>query len=228
MNSGAGGAVGILVIIFLVGYFIPSIIALSRGHKDGPAIIAVNLLLGWSILGWFVSLIWSLADPRGRAAAQTVVIHNTAQNNHTAPIPAPASTPVVVTTGDDADVIFWDRSSNKTDPDFLEEYLVRFPSGRFSELAHGRLARLRGPEPEARITTPAPPLSEVSHVEPAAAVVDEVAPPLSELSHVEPTEAVVEDVAPPKPANDCVACGTGLAAEARFCEECGAEVQEIA
>ena len=47
----------------VAGYFLPSIIAGRRKHHNLGAIIAVNLLLGWSLIGWIVALVWSLTDP---------------------------------------------------------------------------------------------------------------------------------------------------------------------
>lgn len=47
--------------LFFIGaltYFIPSIIAYNK--KNATAIIALNLLLGWSFIGWVVALVWAL------------------------------------------------------------------------------------------------------------------------------------------------------------------------
>lgn len=44
---------------FLV-YLIPSFVAVSRKHKSGAAIFALNLIAGWTVLGWFAALVWSL------------------------------------------------------------------------------------------------------------------------------------------------------------------------
>lgn len=41
-------------------YFVPSIIAWVRG-KSPMAVTVVNTSLGWTGIGWFVSLVWSLA-----------------------------------------------------------------------------------------------------------------------------------------------------------------------
>ena len=46
---------------FLV-YFLPSIIVGIRKSQNGCVIIIVNLLLGWTLIGWLVALIWALAD----------------------------------------------------------------------------------------------------------------------------------------------------------------------
>ncbi|MCL2679018.1 MAG: superinfection immunity protein [Dehalococcoidia bacterium] len=50
--------VGIAVSLAL--YFLPSIIAISRRHRNAAAIVLVNLFLGWSGVGWIITLIWSL------------------------------------------------------------------------------------------------------------------------------------------------------------------------
>jgi hypothetical protein len=42
-----------------VMYFLPSIIALARSKRDTLAIFLLNLFLGWSVIGWFVALIWA-------------------------------------------------------------------------------------------------------------------------------------------------------------------------
>jgi hypothetical protein len=43
--------------------------------------------------------------------------------------------------GPDADLAFWDGMADRSDPDLLEEYLVRYPRGRFADLARKRLDR---------------------------------------------------------------------------------------
>jgi hypothetical protein len=47
------------VLIAALCYFIPSIIALARSHHNGFAIFLTNLLLGWTLIGWIVALIWA-------------------------------------------------------------------------------------------------------------------------------------------------------------------------
>lgn len=49
---------GLVVILAL--YFMPTIIANSRQKRNIGAIFALNLLLGWSLVGWVVSLVWAL------------------------------------------------------------------------------------------------------------------------------------------------------------------------
>jgi hypothetical protein len=43
-----------------VMYFLPSIVALARSKRDITAILLLNLLLGWTVIGWVVALIWAV------------------------------------------------------------------------------------------------------------------------------------------------------------------------
>jgi Superinfection immunity protein len=40
-------------------YFIPALNAWSRNHHNSGAILVLNLLLGWTVLGWVAALVWS-------------------------------------------------------------------------------------------------------------------------------------------------------------------------
>ena len=68
-----------ILIVFIVLYFLPTIIALCRGHASLGAIIAVNVLFGWSLIGWFWALIWSLANKGG---SQNVSVINQMNNRN--------------------------------------------------------------------------------------------------------------------------------------------------
>ena len=61
-----------LGIIGLVIYFIPTVIALKRNHINKVPIILVNILLGWSFIGWIVALIWACSN-----SDKPVIINNT-------------------------------------------------------------------------------------------------------------------------------------------------------
>ena len=53
--------VWILVLMLLVTlYFLPTIIAF--GSYRAGAIFALNLFLGWTLLGWVGALVWALAE----------------------------------------------------------------------------------------------------------------------------------------------------------------------
>src|SRR5262249_49345957 len=57
MDTVPGGAVTIP--LFLGAYFMPSLIAFLRQHHNTDVICTVNILLGWTALGWVAALIWS-------------------------------------------------------------------------------------------------------------------------------------------------------------------------
>ena len=49
-------------IISIAFYFLPIIIAAIRGHNNCLSIFILNLLLGWTFVGWVVALIWACAN----------------------------------------------------------------------------------------------------------------------------------------------------------------------
>ncbi len=52
---------GILGLLFLAAiYFIPAFIAYNAKKTNFGAIFALNLLLGWTFLGWVIALIWAM------------------------------------------------------------------------------------------------------------------------------------------------------------------------
>jgi hypothetical protein len=56
----------ILAVLLPLGmacYFVPSLIVYLRGHCSMVAIFALNLLLGWTGVGWVGALIWAMYKP---------------------------------------------------------------------------------------------------------------------------------------------------------------------
>lgn len=52
---------GIMAVLFLLFiYFIPTFVAVNRGHHNRAAIFILNLFLGWSFVGWVIALTWSM------------------------------------------------------------------------------------------------------------------------------------------------------------------------
>lgn len=45
--------------IMVAAYFLPTLIAGIRNHHNAGAILALNLLLGWTFIGWAAALVWS-------------------------------------------------------------------------------------------------------------------------------------------------------------------------
>jgi hypothetical protein len=61
----AGVAAGLFVwVIAALVYLIPSMVAAWRRHHNALAIVALNLLLGWTFIGWAVALVWALTEKR--------------------------------------------------------------------------------------------------------------------------------------------------------------------
>jgi uncharacterized membrane protein YbhN (UPF0104 family) len=51
-----------LIVVFVLGlYFLPTINAASRKHHSSGAVFMLNLLLGWTFLGWVIAMVWSCA-----------------------------------------------------------------------------------------------------------------------------------------------------------------------
>ncbi|MPZ77983.1 MAG: superinfection immunity protein [Deltaproteobacteria bacterium] len=79
----------IFILILIVGgfplYILPFIIARIRGAEHRTGILWVNLLFGWTVLGWLAALIWSVteetaprlqpAQPRPEKATQARDFH---------------------------------------------------------------------------------------------------------------------------------------------------------
>jgi hypothetical protein len=55
--------------IGLLFYFVPSGVAAFREHHNFGAILLLNILLGWTFIGWVVALVWACTEtyPRARS-----------------------------------------------------------------------------------------------------------------------------------------------------------------
>jgi predicted MFS family arabinose efflux permease len=52
----------IMIAALVVVYFAPALIALNRRHRKRKAIFVLNLLLGWTLIGWIAAIAWSYTD----------------------------------------------------------------------------------------------------------------------------------------------------------------------
>jgi uncharacterized membrane protein YhaH (DUF805 family) len=53
-----------IAIVGGIAYLLPTIVGALRRRKDLGRIVIVNMLLGWTFIGWCVALLWSLGlDP---------------------------------------------------------------------------------------------------------------------------------------------------------------------
>jgi hypothetical protein len=56
-SSGGGAAVALFVAIAGIGlYFLPTIVAVTRKVTNQGSIFVINFFLGWTFVGWVVSL----------------------------------------------------------------------------------------------------------------------------------------------------------------------------
>ncbi len=67
------GLSAIIIIISLISYFLPTVIAMLRGKSNTFAILLLNLFLGWTFIGWIVALVWSVTSDN---KPQTIVVNN--------------------------------------------------------------------------------------------------------------------------------------------------------
>jgi hypothetical protein len=66
--EGMLGLVMLLVMALL--YILPSLIAWKRKHKSTGGIVALNILAGWTFIGWLIALVWSLSSAREAVVVQ--------------------------------------------------------------------------------------------------------------------------------------------------------------
>jgi Superinfection immunity protein len=52
----------ILLIVGAVLYFVPTVLAWWMHVKSARAIFYVNLVFGWTIVGWVVAVMWAMAE----------------------------------------------------------------------------------------------------------------------------------------------------------------------
>lgn len=52
----------VVALAFLVVYFLPAVIAMNYRVRRSGAITTMNLLLGWTFIGWALALVWAIAE----------------------------------------------------------------------------------------------------------------------------------------------------------------------
>lgn len=118
--------------------------ALSQGVGDAAmATIRVDDQFGYYLAmlglmaaaGFSSAALYGVDSLRTRAAA---LGGEATRRLATAAAPLPA----------DPDIAFWDGMTDRNDRDLLREYLLRFPTGRFAELARAKLDRPGAPSQE--------------------------------------------------------------------------------
>lgn len=62
-------------LVGLIIYFIPAINGYSKNHRSRALILVVNLLLGWTLIGWVVALAWSAGNAKDDPATPSPETH---------------------------------------------------------------------------------------------------------------------------------------------------------
>jgi T4 superinfection immunity protein len=61
---------GLAMLIAFGLYFLPTIIVEIRRTEHSAGILGMNLIFGWTVLGWIAALIWPLAQKDSRKVSQ--------------------------------------------------------------------------------------------------------------------------------------------------------------
>jgi Superinfection immunity protein len=51
----------VMLLVSLLIYFLPSIVAFARQHVQAAPIFILNLFFGWTIVGWVGCLAWAVS-----------------------------------------------------------------------------------------------------------------------------------------------------------------------
>jgi hypothetical protein len=69
-NSG-DALVGLLVLAGILAlYFLPTLIAVNRAHRNAGPIFVINLFLAWTFVMWVIVLAWSFSDNTRQKSSQ--------------------------------------------------------------------------------------------------------------------------------------------------------------
>jgi hypothetical protein len=67
ISQGNNGIAAFMVPVFFLSglalYFLPGLEAINREHNNQFSIIILNLLLGWTLVGWVVAYVWAIKNP---------------------------------------------------------------------------------------------------------------------------------------------------------------------
>lgn len=59
-----------ILALICTAYFVPTIVAYARQKRNAGAILALNIFLGWTVIGWVVALVWALKTDLVASAAR--------------------------------------------------------------------------------------------------------------------------------------------------------------
>lgn len=90
-TDAAAGALAIYVIVGIALYFLPTMVAVARHYRSTGSVVVINLLLGWTLIGWVVAL--ALAFGSNQRETQVVVYAQGSGYPGLAPVPATHMSP---------------------------------------------------------------------------------------------------------------------------------------
>jgi hypothetical protein len=62
-------------LVLLIVYLLPAINAYSKKHRSRALIMAINVLLGWTLIGWVWALAWSAGNVKDAPAEPSPETH---------------------------------------------------------------------------------------------------------------------------------------------------------
>ena len=66
-NAAPGAGLVVVILLLAALYLLPTIVAVHRHHHQSGAVAAINFFLGWTLIGWVVSLAMGLSAHRAPA-----------------------------------------------------------------------------------------------------------------------------------------------------------------
>jgi hypothetical protein len=54
--------IAVIALALIAVYFLPAIIAGGRNTRNQGGIVALNVLLGWTLVGWLLAAIWAITE----------------------------------------------------------------------------------------------------------------------------------------------------------------------
>lgn len=70
----------VLALLILIFYFLPAVIASERSAKHFGMIFFINLVFGWTVLGWIAALIWAIVEAPLEPKQSTPAIRHAIEN----------------------------------------------------------------------------------------------------------------------------------------------------
>lgn len=65
-----GNFIFLFIVVGIIFYFIPTLIAGTRNHKFANYIFAINIFFGWTVLGWVAVLMWAVNNDIQRGSGE--------------------------------------------------------------------------------------------------------------------------------------------------------------